>query len=92
MRTGSLLGAPEREVELGNDLRLKLGLAILSHCCLVSLDDLDAEVMEEDEERVDLVRGEVDLLQHVVDVFGGQVAVLAALGEELVYLLDGELA
>ena len=48
--------------------------------------------MQEDEDRLDLIRGEVDLLQHVVDVFGGQVAVLAALSKELVYLLDAELA
>ena len=46
----------------------------------VAFDDVDAELVEQDEDVVDLLGGQFDVLQPVVDVFGGQKALFAAFG------------
>ena len=56
------------------------------------LDDLDAELVEGDEDGVDLLGSKIDLLQHFVEVIGEKVTLLAPLREELLDLLDGQLA
>ncbi len=58
---------------------------------LVAFDDVDAEVVEEQEDVVDLIGRQIDVLQRVRDVVAVQVALLAALGDELLDLVDGEL-
>jgi len=57
----------------------------------VALDDVDAEVGEQVVDAVDLVEGELDVLQGVGDVVAGQVALLATLFHEQANLFDGEL-
>ena len=91
MRTGSLVGVLTERSSLGMTSSSGSASARPAGGCLVALDDVDAEVVEEDEDVVDLVGRQIDVLQHVVDVVGVQVALLAALGDELVDLLDGEL-
>ncbi len=58
---------------------------------LVALDDVDAQVVEEYEHVVDLLSGQLNVLQQVVDVPGVQVALLAALGHEVPHLCDVQL-
>ena len=60
----------DREVELGDDLLLGLGLGAVAGTRLVALDDVDAQVVEEEEDVVDLIGREIDVLQRVVDVVG----------------------
>ena len=81
----------DREVELGDDLFFGAWPRRRRRQRLVALDDVDAEVVEEQEDVVDLVGREIDVLQHVGDVVAVQVALLAALGDELLDLFDGEL-
>ncbi len=91
MRTGSLVGGLDRQVELGDDLFFGLGLGAVAGQRLVAFDDVDAQVVEQQEDVVDLVGGEVDVLQRVGDVLAVQVALFAALGDELLDLVDGQL-
>ena len=91
MRTGSLVGVLTERSSLG--MTSSSALASWPSCArrLVALEDVDAEVVEEDEDVVDLVGRQVDVLQGVVHVVGVQVALLAALVDQLAHLFDGQL-
>lgn len=56
---------------------------------LVPLNDVDAKVVEEKDDVVDLLGVQLDVPQRVGDVLGGQVAPLTALGEQFADLIDG---
>ena len=91
------MAALHGEVERGDDLRLRrrllrrLGLPAVGAWRLIAFDHLDAEVAQEEEDVVDLLGRELDVLQRVVHVLGVQVALLAALGDQLAHFLDVEL-
>ena len=55
---------------------------------LDAVDDVDAQLAEKHEDVVDLLDGELDVLQQVMDVLGAQVALLAALADKLPHLGD----
>ena len=88
-------GGPCREVEPGDGafpaLFLASGLLALVARGLVAFEDIDAEVVEEDQDVVDLLGVKVDVPQHVAHVFGVQVALLAALDDEVADLFDVQL-
>ena len=82
----------DREVELGDDLVLGLGVGAHVPAGALALEDVDAEVGEEVVDAVDLVRRELDVLQRVGDVVAREVALLASLVDEQADLLDAQLA
>ena len=72
----------KREIELGIVFLPETGIAVVARC--VSLHDLDALICEGQEEDLELAGGKFDLLQCVGDVLAGQIALLAALGKQLI--------
>ena len=85
-------GRLHREVELGGDLLLGCDLVLPTGASLIGLDDLDAEVVQGEEDGLELLGRQVELCQHVVEVVGEQVALLASLPEQLLDLFDRKLS
>ena len=84
MRMGSLLA-----VLIEVESRSLAFIAVAAGQRPIAFDDVDAEVVEEQEDVVDLIGREIDVLQCVADVFGVQVALTAALDEQPAHFVDG---
>ena len=56
---------------------------------LVVFEELDALVGEAHEDALDLIGCEFDVLQHVCDALGGEIALLAPLGNQFAHLING---
>ena len=75
-------GRLDREVELGDDLVVGLGIGGGAGRDAFALEDVDAVVGEDVVDVVDLVERELDVLQRIGDVLARQVALLETLIDE----------